>query len=361
MWIVKVALGRPYTFIVLALLIAIIGPLMILRMATDIFPHIDIPIVSVIWNYTGLPPDEMASRIASNFERSMPNAVNDIEHIESQPLNGISVVKIFFQPNVNIDVALAQVTGVAQTQLRQLPAGTTPPLILRYDAATVPVLQLALSGQAIPEQRLFDLGNNTIRIQLTTVRGAGIPYPYGGKQRQVQVDLDQKALQAFGLSASDVNNAIGAQNLILPAGTEKIGSIEYNIKLNASPELIDEFNNLPIKVVNGATIYIHDVAHVRDGFAPQTNIVRVDGQRAALMTIEKVGNSSTLDIIDGVKQRMGAIKAAVPQDLDVKLIGDQSVFVNAAVQGVLREGAIAAVLTALMILLWARSAKPSTS
>ena len=266
MWIVKVALGRPYTFIVLALLIAIIGPLMILRMPTDIFPGINIPIISVIWNYTGLPPDEMADRIASNFERSMPNAVNDIEHIESQSLNGISVVKIFFQPNVNIDVALAQVTGVAQTQLRQLPSGTTPPLILRYDAATVPVLQLALSGQSIPEQRLFDLGNNTIRLQLTTVRGAGIPYPYGGKQRQVQVDLDQKALQAFGLSASDVNNAIGAQNLILPAGTEKIGSIEYNIKLNASPELIDEFNNLPIKVVNGATIYIHDVAHVRDGF-----------------------------------------------------------------------------------------------
>jgi CzcA family heavy metal efflux pump len=352
MWIVRVALGRPYTFIVLALLIAIIGPLMILRMPTDIFPQINIPIVSVVWSYTGLPPDEMADRISSVFERSMPNAVSDIEHIESQSLTGISVVKVFFQPNVNIDVALSQVTGVAQTLLRQMPSGTTPPLILRYDAATVPVVQLALSGQSIPEQQLFDLANNTIRLQLTTVRGAGIPYPYGGKQRQVQVDLDQKALQAFGLSAQDVNNAIGAQNLILPAGTEKIGSIEYNIKLNGSPEAVAEFNNLPIKSVNGTTVYIHDVSHVRDGFAPQTNIVRDDGHRASLMTIEKIGQTSTLDIINGVKGRMAAIKAAVPSNLDIKLVGDQSVFVDAAVQGVLREGAIAAVLTGTMILLF---------
>jgi CzcA family heavy metal efflux pump len=352
MWIVRIALERPYTFLVLALLLLIIGPLTIISTPTDIFPNINIPIVSVVWQYTGLPPDQVADRIVSVFERSTTTTVNDIEHIESQSLSGVGVVKFFFQPNVNIDVALSQITAIAQTQLKQLPAGTTPPLVLSYNASSVPIIQLALSGQKLTEQQLFDEGNNFIRTQLATVQGASLPYPYGGKQRQIQVDLDQKALQALGLSAQDVNNAIDAQNLILPAGTEKIGEFEYNIELNGSPTAVDELNNLPVKIINGTTVYIHDVAHVRDGSPPQTNIVRVDGTRAALMTVQKSGSASTLSIIDRVKAKLPAIKASSPAGLDIKAIADQSVFVNAAVQGVIREGAIAAALTGLMILLF---------
>ncbi len=352
MWVVRIALQRPYTFLVLALLLLIIGPLTIFRTPIDIFPNIDIPIVSVVWQYTGLPPEEVADRIVSVFERSTTTTVNDIEHIESQSLNGVGVVKFYFQPNVNIDVALSQITAIAQTQLKQLPAGTTPPLVLSYNASSVPIIQLALSGENWTEQQLFDQGNNFIRTQLATVQGASLPYPYGGKQRQIQVDIDQHALQALGLSAQDVNGAIAAQNLILPAGTEKIGEFEYNIELNGSPKAVDDLNDLPVKTINGSTVYVHDVAHVRDGYPPQTNIVRVDGGRAVLMTVQKSGSASTLDIINRVKAKLPQIRASSPPGLEVRAIGDQSLFVDAAVQGVIREGVIAAALTGLMILLF---------
>jgi CzcA family heavy metal efflux pump len=352
MWIVRIALQRPYTFIVLALLLVIIGPLTIIRTPTDIFPNIDIPIVSVVWTYAGLPPEGIADRIVSVFERSTTTTVNDIEHIESQSLNGVAVVKFFFQPNVNIDVALSQITAIGQTQLRQMPVGTTPPLVLSYNASSVPIIQLALTGSKQTEQQLFDLGNNFMRTQLATVQGASLPYAYGGKQRQIQVDLDQHALQSFGLSAQDVSAAVAAQNLILPAGTEKIGEFEYNIVLNGSPTTIEGLNDLPVKTVNGTTIYVHDVAHVRDGNPPQTNIVRVDGQRAVLMTVQKSGSASTLSIIDRVKARLPQIRASSPPDVTIRAIGDQSIFVKAAVQGVIREAAIAAALTGLMILLF---------
>jgi len=352
MWIVKVALDRPYTFIVLALLLLIIGPLTIMRTATDIFPNIGIPVVSVVWSYSGLPADEMGTRITGNFERALSTTVNDIEHIESQSLIGVSVTKVFFQPAVNIDVALAQVTAIAQTMLRNLPPGTTPPLIISYNASTVPVIQLALSSAKLSEQELNDFGNNFIRTQLATVQGSALPYPYGGKSRQIQVDLDEKAMQAHGISAQDVSNAIGTQNLILPAGTEKIGTFEYNIKLNASPNVVDQLNDMPVKAENGTVLYIRDVAHVRDGFAPQTNIVRVDGTRAVLMSILKIGKASTLDIIDRVKGLIPTIKASMPPSLNLNMLGDQSLFVSAAIQGVIREGIIAAALTGLMILLF---------
>jgi multidrug efflux pump subunit AcrB len=352
MWIVKVALQRPYTFIVLALLLLIFGPLAIVRMPKDIFPNIGIPVVSVVWGYTGLSPQEMSDRIVANFERALTTTVNDIEHIESQSIFSTGVVKIFFQPSANIDVALSQVTAISQTLLRSLPPGTTPPLILSYNAASVPVLQLALSSAKLSEQELFDLATNFLRTQLATVQGASIPYPYGGKQRQIQVDLNQKELQAKGLSAQDVENAIGNQNLVLPMGTEKIGLYEYNVKLNASPLKVEELNDLPVKAVNGSTIYVRDVAHVRDGYAPQTNIARVDGQRAAIMTIQKTGVASTLDIIDRVKERLPQIKETAPPELNIHPIGDQSIFVRAAIEGVVREGVIAAALTGLMILLF---------
>jgi|HubBroStandDraft_1064217.scaffolds.fasta_scaffold00037_69 CzcA family heavy metal efflux pump len=352
MWIVRVALERPYTFIVLALLLLIFGPLTLLRTPTDIFPNIGIPVVSVVWNYTGLPPQEMGDRISANFERALTTTVNDIEHIESQSLQGIGVVKIFFQPTVNIDVALSQVTAISQTVLRQMPPGATPPLVVSYNASSVPVIQLALSSDKLSEQELFDLGNSFIRTQLATVQGAAIPFPYGGKQRQVEVDLNQRAMQAKGVSAQDVSNAIGAQNLILPAGTEKIGLYEYNVKLNSSPQTVAELNDLPVKTVNGSTLYVRDVAHVRDGYAPQTNIVRVNGHRAVLMSVQKTGNASTLDIIDRIKNRLPLIRDSSPPEMNVDAVGDQSVFVGAAVQGVVREGVIAAALTGLMILLF---------
>ena len=350
MWIVRIALQRPYTFVVLALLLLIFGPLAILRTPTDIFPNIGIPVVSVVWRYTGLPPADMGNRVVANFERAVTTTVNDIEHIESQSLLGVGVVKIFFQPGVNIDVALSQVTAISQTLLMMLPPGITPPLVLSYNASSVPVIQLALSSSKLSEQELYDYGNSFIRTQLATVQGASLPFPYGGKQRQVQVDLDQRKLQAKGLSPRDVNAAIAAQNLILPAGTEKIGEYEYNVLLNASPTLLDQLNDVPVKYVNGTTILLKDVAHVRDGFAPQTNIVRVDGQRAVLMPVQKTGVASTLDIIERVKARLPQIRDSSPPGLDIHAIGDQSVFVKAAVEGVVREGVIAAGLTGLMIL-----------
>jgi multidrug efflux pump subunit AcrB len=351
MWIVKVALQRPYTFLVLAILILLMGVLAILRTATDIFPAINIPVVATIWRYTGLQPDEMATRIALTNERIAQTTVNDVEHTESVSLNGIAVVKYFFQPKADERMSYAQITGVSQSQLRNLPPGTTPPFILAYNASTVPIIQLALSSDTLSEAQIFDAANNTIRVALATVPGASIPYPYGGKQRQVQVDLDPEKLRAKGLSASDVTNAIVAQNLILPAGTQKIGSLEYYIGVNASPTRIEELNDLPITAKNGTVVYVRDVAHVRDGSPPQTNIARLGGHRAALMTVLKNGTSSTLDVINAIKIRLPQIHAQVPS-LRIEPIGDQSLFVRAAISGVVREATIAACLTGLMILLF---------
>ena len=352
MWIVRLALKRPYTFVVLAILILIMGTLAALRTPTDIFPNINIPVVSIIWNYTGLAPQDMASRIISLQERNLTTTVNDIEHLESQSLNGIAVIKVFFHPGANISTAIAQIAGQSQTQLKQLPLGTTPPLIITYSASSVPILQLALSSPTLAEQQLNDYGLNFIRPQLTSVPGTAIPYPYGGKQRQVQVDLNTTALQANGLSPLDVVNAISAQNLILPTGTAKIGTFEYNVDMNGSPTTIKGLNDLPIKTVGTSTIYIRDVAFVRDGFPPQTNIVRVDGHRSILMTIQKIGNASTLNIIAGIKQLLPSVKNTLPPDLQIRVLGDQSVFVRAAITGVVREALIAACLTAAMILLF---------
>jgi multidrug efflux pump subunit AcrB len=352
MWIVKLALRRPYTFIVMALLLVILGPLTILRTAKDIFPNIGIPVVSVIWTYSGLPPEEMSGRITGSFERVSLVAVNNIDHIESQSVTGISVIKYFFHQGTSIDLASSQLTAVSQAWLKQLPPGITPPLIIAYNASSVPIIQLALSSRSIPEQGLFDLANNFVRTQLAGVAGASIPFPYGGKQRQVQIDLDQRLLQERGVSADDVVAAMNAQNLIIPTGTEKVGEFEYNIKLNGSPNAVDEFNDLPIKSVNGTVVYFHDVANVRDGSAPQINIVRVDGQPASLMTIQKTGDASTLDIIKEIKERLPLIRDASPPALDIQPIGDQSLFVKGAISGVVREGVIAAALTGLMILLF---------
>ena len=356
MWIVRIALSRPYTFIVLALLILILGPLSILRTPTDIFPNINIPVVSVVWSYTGMPPKDMSNLITGIFERAISTTVNDIEHIESQSLSGVAVIKIFFHPSTEISIALAQVTAISQTLLRQLPPGTTPPLILSYNASTVPVLQLVLSSTKLSEQNLNDIGNNLIRTQLATVQGAALPYAYGGKVRQIMVDINQKAMQANNVSSQDINIAMGAQNLILPAGTQKIGYYEYYVKLNASPYSIDELNNLPLKVLkNNTVLYIRDVAHVRDGYAPQTNIVRINGSRAVLMSIQKTGNASTLDIVNRVKQLIPKILQSTPPSLNLSLFSDQSIFVKAAINDVIREGVIAATLTGLMILLFVGS------
>ncbi|WP_321922898.1 efflux RND transporter permease subunit [Paraburkholderia guartelaensis] len=352
MWIVRLALKRPYTFVVLALLLLIVGPLTILRTPTDIFPNIDIPVLSVIWTYTGLPADEMEKRIVLNYERGLSVAVNDIEHTESTSLNGIAVVKIFFQPHANIQEALAEVTALSQAQLRSLPPGIQPPFILRYNASTVPILRLSLSSPQLTEQELFDYGNNFLKTQLATVPGASAPLPYGGKQRQIMVDIDQRALQQHNLSPMDVVNAISAQNLILPSGTAKIGATEYSVTMNASPNSLAGLNDIPVKTTDSGTIYIRDVAHVRDGYVPQTNIVRVDGQRASLLTINKSGNTSTLEIVDRIKDMMPTLRNLVPPSLNIDPVADQSLFVRASVQGVLREALIAAALTALMILLF---------
>jgi multidrug efflux pump subunit AcrB len=352
MWIVWIALSRPYTFIVLALMFLIIGPLAIMRTPTDIFPDINIPVVSVVWSYTGLPPDEMGDRITSVFERAVTTTVNDIEHIESESLIGVSVTKLFFHSGVNVDLALSQVTAISQTMLRNLPSGTLPPLVLSYKASTVPVLQLVLSSATIPEQKLNDLANNFLRTQLATVQGAALPYPYGGKIRQIQVDLNPKAMQTYGISAQEINATIGAQNLIIPAGTQKIGEFEYIVKLNGSPLSVNELNNLPIKATPSGVLYIRDVAHVRDGFAPQTNIVRVDGQRAVMMSIQKTGNASTLDIVNQIKALLPKVKEILPSGLKLSQFADQSLFVTSAIKGVIVEAIIAAALTGLMILLF---------
>ena len=355
--LVRIALQRPYTFVVLALLILITGPLAASRTPVDIFPEIRIPIIAAIWQYTGLAPEDMAGRMVSSYERTLTTTVNDIEHIEATSYNGLGIVKIFFQPGADIRAANAQVTAVSQTVLKNMPPGATPPLILNYNASTVPIIQLALSGKGFSEQQLQDVGLNTIRISLITVNGAAIPYPYGGKSREVQIDLDSAAMQARGLSGQDVANALAAQNLITPVGTEKIGNFEYAIQLNDAPSVISELGNLPIKNVNGTMVYIHDVAHVRDGNPPQTNIVHVEGDRSVLLQVLKNGAVSTLSIIDGIKEKVKELKTVLPDKFNVDLLGDQSIFIKAAIGGVIREGLIAAALTSLMILLFLGSAR----
>ncbi len=352
MWIVRVALNRPYTFVVVALLILIISPLVIQRTPVDIFPDVNIPIVAVLWNYTGLNAEEMEERITTGFERGLTTSVQDMEHIESQTVNGRSIVKIFFHPNVRIEMAVAQVTALAQSSVRQMPPGTIPPYILVYSASSVPILQLGLSGKGLSEQQLFDYATQQIRTSLATVQGAAIAWPFGGKQRQVMVDIRQDLMQSKGVSPADVVSAIAAQNLILPAGTSKIGQFEYDVDLNSSPVHVQEMNDLPIKSVNNTTIYVRDIGHVRDGFSPQTNVVRRDGQRGVLMQIMKVGKTSTLDIVREVKEALPAIAATLPPELKIDPINDQSIFVRAAVNGVVREAIIAACLTAVMILLF---------
>jgi multidrug efflux pump subunit AcrB len=352
MWIVRLALRRPYTFTVAAILIVLMGIVTITRMATDIFPKIDIPVVSVIWSFPGVAPEEMEKRFVTVCERAMTTTVNDIEHIESQSYNGVSVIKVFFHEGAKVEAGVAQVTSIAQTLLRIMPPGTTPPLILQYSASNVPILQLGLTSKTLSEQDLYDLGLNFIRTQLATVQGAQVPLPYGGKSRQVMVDIDPQKLFGKGLSPADVSSALNAQNVILPAGTQKIGDREYNVRLNSSPELLQTLNDLPIKQVNNAMVYIHDVAQVRDGFAVQTNIVAQNRVRSALLTVLKSASASTLDIISRVKAALPRIKATLPPELDITQLFDQSIFVRAAIDGVLKEGVIAACLTALMILLF---------
>jgi CzcA family heavy metal efflux pump len=350
--IVRVALSRPLTFIVMAILIAIMGVLAAIRTPVDIFPNIGVPVIATAWQYSGLSPDEMSGRIITPFERTLTTTVNDIDHIESQSISGIGVVKIYFQPGADIRTATAQVTSISQTVLKQLPPGVNPPLILNYSASTVPIIQLALSGKGLSESQLFDIAQNQLRTMLVTVPGAAVPYPFGGKQRQIQIDLDPQALQSKGLSAQDVGNAIAAQNQINPAGFVKIGGYQYNVKLNNAPGSVEELNALPVKVVNGATIYMRDVAHVRDGSSPQTNVVHVDGARSVVTTILKNGTTSTLAIVQGIKDALPKIEETLPAALKIVPIGDQSIFVKAAVEGVVKEGAIAAALTSLMILLF---------
>jgi CzcA family heavy metal efflux pump len=358
MWIVLVALRRPYTFIVLAMLLPLLGALAIFGtplqkgMPTDIFPDIRIPIIAVTFQYTGMPPDEMAGRITSQIERYATTIVNDIEHVESQTYPGMAVIKLFFQPGVDINLAMAQTTAFGQLALKQMPPGITPPLILKYNASSVPIIQLALSSNRLTEAQLFDFGNQVIRAQIATIAGASIPYPYGGATRQVQIDLKPDALRAQGLSANDVNNAVSNQNLIVPAGTQKIGGTEYNVKLNASTLTVEDLNNLPIRNQNGTVTYVRDVAFVHDGHPPQTNIVRVNGRRAVLMTIQKTGTASTLNIVNSIKERLPRVRELLPEGASIAATGDQSVFVRAAVKGVVTEALVAAALTALMVLLF---------
>ena len=359
MWIVALALRRPYTFVVMALLIIILMPIAILRTPVDIFPEINIPVVSVVWSYDGMSPSEMANRIVTNSERGLTVTVNDIEHQESQSLNGKAVIKIFFRPGVNISMAMTQVTAMCQTVLRGLPPGTTPPLVITYSASTTPVVQLGLSSKTLEEQQVFDLAQNFLRNQLVTVQGVATPYPYGGKPRQIQVDLDSAKLQAYGLAPIDIVNAVSAQNLILPAGTTKIGPTEYYMEMNGTPQTIAELNDLPVKTSNSSTLYLRDVAHVRDGFAVQTNIVRQDGVRGVLMSMYKLGGSSTLAVVDGIKAMVPQAAKSLPRDLNIKALFDQSLFVRASIQGVLREGLTAACLTAIMILVFLGDWRPT--
>ncbi|MGE5049086.1 MAG: efflux RND transporter permease subunit, partial [Deltaproteobacteria bacterium] len=352
MWLVRMALKRPYTFVVMSMLIVIVGVLTIARMPTDIFPDIDIPVISVIFHYTGLSPEEMERRMVNNYERSLTTTVNDIEHIESQSLTGVSVVKIFFQPRAKIEAATAQVTAISQAAIRSMPPGTTPPFIIRYSASSVPILQVALQSDSLSEQQLFDYGINFIRSDMATIQGVQIPYPYGGKQRLIMIDIDPQRLFAWGLSPSDVNSALGQQNVIVPTGSAKIGANEYPIVLNASPDLLAEIEAIPIKVVHGTTVYVRDVAHVRDGYSPQTNIVHVEGHRSVLMSILKQGSASTLDVVRRVREVLPTTLLRLPKELKVALLFDQSVFVRASIQGVVREALIAAGLTAMMLLVF---------
>ena len=350
--IVKIALQRPYTFVVMAMLILILGVSSWIKTPTDIFPNIGVPVVAVVWTYSGLPADDMSGRIIYPYERSLTTTVNDIEHIESQSLTGVGILKIFFHPGASIDTALAQVTAISQTVLKQMPAGVTPPQVLSFNASSVPILQLALSSDTLSEIELNDLASNFIRPQLVSVPGVGIPSPYGGKVRQIQIDLDQKSLQSHGLSANDVVAALNAQNLITPVGTEKIGDIEYTVDLNDAPKQIASLNDLPVKTVDGTVVTMRDVAYVHNGTPPQTNVVRVDGKNAVLITIIKTGNASTLDIIKGVRDRLPELQKSLPAGLTLTAVGDQSMFVKDAISTVLREGIIAAALTGLMILLF---------
>jgi CzcA family heavy metal efflux pump len=351
-WLVKVALERPYTFIVMALLILIFGPLAAVRTPTDIFPNIGIPVVGVAFTYSGLPPDEMGARIMAPYERILSTTVNDVEHVESQSMQGVGIAKIFFQPNVDIRLATAQVTSISQTAIRQMPVGTQPPLILNYSASTVPVLQMAFSSNSLSEQQVLDYSQNFARPRLTTVRGAAVPYSYGGKYRSVQIDLDPQAIQARGLSPSDVQNAFAAQNQIIPAGNIKIGALQYVVRLNDAPDSIAALNDLPVKTINGGTVFLKDVGHVRDGNPPQQNIVHVNGYRAVLSTVLKNGQASTIDVVQGIRNILPLLKAQLPESLKIDVLSDQSLFVKAAINGVVREGAIAAALTSLMILLF---------
>ncbi|MEO8372818.1 MAG: efflux RND transporter permease subunit, partial [Candidatus Solibacter sp.] len=352
MWIVQLALRRPYTFVVVAMLIAILGVAAIVTMPVDIFPYIDIPVVSVVWNYNGLSPEEMEKRMVTFFERAMTTTVNDIEHIESQSYTGVSVTRVYFQPNAKVELALAQITAISQTLLRPMPPGTLPPSIIKYDASSVPIIQLGLQSETMSEQELFDLGQNFIRTQLATIQGASIPLPYGGKFRQVMVDLNPEQLTAKGLSAADVSSALGNQNIIFPAGTAKVGDTEFQIRTNSSPRVMEDLNQMPLRVINGATVYLKDVAQVRDGYSVQTSIVRANGRRGALLTVLRNGKASTLAVVNNVKAAMPKILAGLPSTLQVRQLFDQSVFVRAAIGGVVREGIIAACLTGLMILLF---------
>src|SRR5258708_3132530 len=352
MWIVRLALRRTYTFIVAAVLIAVLGAVSIYRMSTDIFPNIDIPVVSVVWSYYGMPPDEVESRIILHNERILTASVNDIEHIESQSLSGVGVIRVYFRPGANVAEAESQVTATCQTLLKLMPPGITPPYIVRYSATSVPIVQIAVSSDTLTEQQILDYCANFVIQQLGTVQGARVPQPWGGKQRQVMVNLDPDALYSYGLSPADVSTAIGVQNLIIPAGTAKMGSREYNVKINSSPDMIEAFNDIPIKTVDGVPIYIKNVAHVADGFAVQTNVVRHDGRRAVLMTVLKGEGASTITVVNQVRAALPRIQAQLPPELKMEPLFDQSVFVKAAVDGVLKEGAIAAGLTALMILLF---------
>lgn len=352
MWIVRLALRRPYTFVVMALLIAIMGIVVIRRMPTDIFPEIDIPVLSMIFNYGGMSPDDMEKRVVGLFERFLTTTVNDIEHTESVSLNGIGIIKIFFQKGAKIEAATAQVTSVAQTAIRNMPPGMQPPLIIRYNASSVPIIQLSLGSKTLPEQQLFDLGINFLRPQLVTIPGVQLPYPYGGKQRQIMIDLDPEKLYAWGISPADISTQVNAQNVILPSGSAKIGNQEYAVRLNGSPPTVEALNALPMKVVNSIPVYLGDVAHVRDGFSVQTNIVHSDGKRGVLMSILKNGNASTLDVVDAIKAKLPAIKTTLPPELTVTPLFDQSTFVRASVDGVIKEACIAAGLTALLILLF---------
>ncbi|HXJ77188.1 MAG TPA: efflux RND transporter permease subunit, partial [Candidatus Methylomirabilis sp.] len=352
MWIVRVALDRPYTFIVLALLILIASPVVIARTPTDIFPAINIPVIAVAWRYTGLNTEELEGRITTSYERVLTTTVDNIQRIESTTVNGQAIIKVYLQPNARLDTANAQITAISQTVLRQYPPGIGPPLIINFSASSVPILQLALSGEGLAEQQLFDVGVNFLRPQLVTIPGVAIPWPFGGKQRQIMVDLNTRMLQAKGLAPADVLNTMNLQNLILPSGTAKIGQFEYYVNLNASPRTVPELGDLPIKVMGNSTIYLRDVANVRDGFSVQTNIVRRDGRRGTLLTVLKAGDASTLDVVDNIRAAIPRVATTLPPELKIDLLADQSIFVRGAISGVIREAIVAACLTALMILLF---------